>query len=1074
MKDKEKIIKALDIVAVDRSQANYFFQRLSRLDLYYALKERGFFLPEKIEYDSTNNALFWPVLDYLEKVSAQVICHPEYGKELIDIIRNVVNYSRNQKKINNYYIWWYCVKIIINLPNSNIKADLPVEEFKLWLYEWTEQDSVQHQTIDDISEKLLPKFLADDATIPYAEAIINVITGIRTSNQTKTTIGRKDADLVWDSYWLQEAFKNNLALIAQKCSDQVIYGIADKLKLTLEYHQDSSWAEYEIGPNLYKIKVARIPDSTAGADEIKYKENSYECVVGQYSADQVGQIDPNKDIWKINNTEPAIELKRFSFEAQNKNEFVMKIEKGLPTDVEFAKAKDYHRKPANIFDELYSDYSYIWFKSLTVDDPVSLHDARGVLTSILRNLLLARCEVKREEAQSIVEAFFSDRYPFPVFKRVALLAVNKHWQEYYPLMKMFVELKPNVLAYPDWEIELYDLFSKHGNELNQEIKNKITQLINDVPDYYIKEGPKHVAYWKYKWFSPLKDIEGYKTAYNEAKQQAEIKEDKMYEPDRSTMEAKSIGNISPVPLEELIKMPTIELIRYLLDFKGADLWGRMEGKPDKRGLANVLQAAVKEKPERYLNDLAMFNQQGLYLYVNTIFKGFTEALKAAKILPWAAVLSFAREYINQTWFIDEAFSTQGEDKRCAKRERIWVVEAIADLIKEGSRDDERSIGPDDFGMVENIYGDIARIIIGDNELKYDRSAWSHALNTTLGHVAESYIVFSLRVARIMKKKDEKWKHEKWGENKYERFLDKGIEAYAWLGRYLPNIEYLDKDYTEQKIEALSQLNAADKNWLSFVDGYLSGAYFYDDIYKLMRVHYIKALEACPFEKEGESRLAQHVTLGYLRGMESLEKKNNDGQDSLFYKMLFEADTEDKKGRWLNVVNFFWSISGRSSRKDAQDNREKISDDYKDKILLFWGWAYINQGIIEKLLGSEYTAFLGALTKLTILLDKIDENNEKWLLLSAPYIDKQHLATFFIEYLTRYEDEESLKKIGKIYLKILEGATPTFRQEDIRLIVERLYGLKNKYPEMKNDADDICNTYGRRGIHILKDLYEKNQ
>ena len=35
------------------------------------------------------------------------------------------------------------------------------------------------------------------------------------------------------------------------------------------------------------------------------------------------------------------------------------------------------------------------------------------------------------------------------------------------------------------------------------------------------------------------------------------------------------------------------------------------------------------------------------------------------------------------------------------------------------------------------------------------------MNTTLGHVVESYIIFSLRVARVNKKPEEEWGKNKW-------------------------------------------------------------------------------------------------------------------------------------------------------------------------------------------------------------------------------------------------------------------------------------------------------------------------
>ena len=167
--------------------------------------------------------------------------------------------------------------------------------------------------------------------------------------------------------------------------------------------------------------------------------------------------------------------------------------------------------------------------------------------------------------------------------------------------------------------------------------------------------------------------------------------------------------------------------------------------------------------------------------------------------------------------------------------------------------------------------------------------------------------------------------------------------------------------------------------------------------------------------------------------------------SLFWKMLTEAGKIGKRDRWLKVVSFFWSISGRSTRKKDKSSEEGLSEESKKKILEFWAWTFNNPDIVKANLGEDYNSFLGRLAELTILLDKIDGEKENWLLLCVPYIGLEHRSPFFIEYLTKFDDEESIRRIGRIYKK----GNP-------------------------NDAEDICNTYGRRGLHFLKPVWEENQ
>ena len=120
--------------------------------------------------------------------------------------------------------------------------------------------------------------------------------------------------------------------------------------------------------------------------------------------------------------------------------------------------------------------------------------------------------------------------------------------------------------------------------------------------------------------------------------------------------------------------------------------------------------------------------------------------------------------------------------------------------------------------------------------------------------------------------------------------------------------------------------------------------------------------------------------------------------------------------------------------------------------------------------------LSDLTELTIFLPKIDEKNFRWLNLSASNIHRDPSSHFFIEYLDRLKDRadkvESGRYVGKIFLKLLDSFTPTYKSEHIISIVEYLYKLKQN--ETKDSADKICNIYGSRGVYFLRDIYKKNK
>lgn len=1072
--------QVLYLVKTDLDQARYFFARAKSLKWFFLLKEQGYFNPETIPYHPEGYALFWNVLDYLERVSEQVAQNPQYGKELIEVIEGIVKFSikRREEKgqgINNYHIWWFCVKILNNLPITVIKNNLPIDMFRIWLSVWADHSMGRDLALSDIGEKLLPKFLHDNfgPQYSYAETIINVITAIRAAGEPHAFTERDDAVMAWDSYWIRDAFRKHGPLIGQKCSVDVILGLADRLRLALEYKQKDHYTDLEIGNDVYRIMVERVLAEGLKPGEIKFKDGQYECLVGQFSQDQLKNVDREHDFWALHKIEPQVELKRFSFSASTKDAFVSEIKRNLPDDIDWQNADKFEKKLLGLHEGLYSDYSHIWCRSLK-SGPEHGDGAEDILTVALKDVLVARCETNRQAGRQILEVFLNDsKYQFPLFRRFVLLCADKFWADYFDLLDKLIEVVPTVLAESDFEVEMQDVLRNHSTEQNfsATLKARLKALIDDVPEYYVEKGDeKYSAYWKYKWLSPLRENPDFSALYEEAKQKAEPKDGKPYEPERSAFKGGFVCHKSPVSKEEILQMPMAELIKYLTDFKGTDFWhGAFDGEPDKEGLAETVQAAVKDDPKKFTDGLYALMEVD-YFYLHKILRGIKDAWAAGKDLDWNNVFDFCLKYLkrDKDTILKEALQSQGEDS--GKGRYIWIVDAIVDLIEDGSKDDNKAFNPEHFNKVEHIFDVILPLLKGEKHPDTQRDALTYALNTTLGRTVMTYVSFSLRVARATQKKQANW-----GLDKFERFLPIGIDGYIWFGCYLPQMKYLDNDYIVEKINYFAQKDPSDFEWQMFMEGYLTGSRVYRDLYNLMRPNYLKAIESKVFEGRTDDRLVEHVCIGYLQLGEALAQNNENGQPSLFWKVLNEAPRTNKKSWWEEVAGFFWSISGRRLKKEENDDEQKEpSEEIKKRVLAFWEWTVKEQEFVKSKLGDAYSSFLSRMAELTIWLDRIDGKSEEWLMLSAPFIETEHRPAFFVEYLTKFDDEESVRRIGKIFLKVLEKTTPTFRQEDIQLIVERLYKVGEKDATIKADADSICNTYGRRGIHFLKDLFYKNQ
>ncbi len=1037
----------------------YFFRKETNTKWFSALSKKGFFYPDHIEHDLKGNAFFWDVLDYLESVSKQLNNHPEMAVELMKIIDSVAVHSRNKRKINNYHIWWYCVKILNNIPNDFIVKHLAEKggsqhfEFKEWLSEWIIEDTYNDLTISDVSEKLLNKFLDDKRTVSLAEDIINAITDIIRSEKKNYITKKSEALLRWQPYWILKSFHRQAEKIGKVCGKKIIFLLADKLKISLECKQEIGYEIFEVGKDIYRLEVSRKRAVSSGKkDLIYYYPGKYICKLDKCSDEQAQEITENSDYWYLHHDELKEMAKaEEEIKGESQSEFITELVKYLPSSIDWRNDPKYEQKLQNLYTGLFEDYSQIWFKSVEEGGTDHAKRAEEVLTIVLRDVLLAKWKNDPTSGKQIIDAFLTERYPFPMFKKLTLYCINKFWDtENMNRFKQFVKSRERALDDSDWEVEVFDLLKNHNEDFDKELTELIKKKIQNVPEYYLKED-RMVEQWQFNRLSPLKDNKEFKLLYDEAAKKA--KSTKEYAPERTAFKGGFVSHSSPLTSSEILEKPNPELVEYLCKYKGTDFWyGTFEGEPDREGLANTLQAAGKENPKKFTDDIDLFFVVPYY-YVHYLMWGLRDAWNANKDLDWVKVFTFCQKFLKRPKLIEEAMTDQGSDS--GKGKYIWFIEDVVGLIQSGSSKDERAFDPKYFPQVLDIFETLIPLLKADPNPQTDRDALSYALNTTLGKVVEAFIIFSLRVAQV-----EKMKPEGWGK-KYEIFFEKGIEAYVWFGTFLSNINYLDEKFTHEKIKELSAPEELGVNWQAFMEGYLKGSYVYDTFYEPMRPNYIKAIKNQTFGDYTDERLVQHIAIWYIRGKEDLNNEN-----SLFRIILEDVSSPEKKLRWLVVVSFFWSLSKRTLKEEDKD--EEPSKKTLDRILAFWKWTADKVSFVKEKLGDEYNPFLGRLAELTNLLPELDEEAEKLLSLSAPYVERHHGETFFIEYLTKFDKKEELERIGRIYLIMLKSTTPSFRHEDIQTIVKRMYETRDS--QTKEYADEICNIYGRRGIHFLKDLF----
>jgi len=1057
---KEKAV--LQLISEDKTYESYFFNKVSNIKWFYPLKEKGYFSSEKApapkyaEEKGYFTIPHWNVLGYLEKVSQQISLegNEKYADELSKIIDDITKYQiEHDRQLDNYRTWWYFVKILLNIPNDKIVKYLKDNNIKIgqdWIKEWITSKFDNMLPASDIATKLLPKFLTDKKEdIDIAEQIIDVITDIKEDffeEEAIQKIGiferRKEAKTIVDSYWLIRSFKKNAQKIGELCSDRVIYNIANRLKRILNKKYEDHQVLIELGDNTYRISAKRIKDFHFKISIELLKKEEIETLKAK-----------DKYFGILKGEGNLLDTPFILADICNENSFVDAIKREISNSPKLSflnEFLDLDKEIRNLYNLLYSDYSFIWYKSVSAGPDVAIYNATELLTFILRDILSGKCRSDSKTGKIILSKFLGEEYQFPIFRRFVLFVINSDWSEYKDLFWLFLENDPDAFSKSDYEVELYKLFQSNVDKfIEVPEKKKINELISKGPRYVPDEKQEHyIAYWKQKWYSAMQKDPYFAKLYEEQKAITVI--EKIEPPsEKGLVEVHWGEGPSPLSKEDILRTDNVELANYLNEFKTKDSWkGPTDG-----GLAETLKAAVKESPNKFVDNLPPFLNVK-YIYVYNILYGLEDAWKEKKSFDWGKLFNFGKEYITKKNFLEEGKKAQGEAWHTS------IINVIADLIQEGARDDSWAFPENYFDLAEEMLDILLSILekLPKKEKITDRDFVTEALNTSYGRVIIAIILFSLRKARVEDKKGVK-KEVRWEPDKYNSLLEGSvIEAFTLFGQYMPNFAYLNRAWVEQKIREFEYLPSSDVKWQAFMEGYLFGHRVYKDLYQLMRNHYLKAIENEFRKDHAEDRLVQHITIGYLRGDESLE-----GEESLFKKIIDKWNYSQIE----EIVDFFWS-EGRDLEEEVKEKESEEDKKVRDRIIEFWCWIYNNKDKVKDKLKDDYKKLLSDLSQLTILLDKIDAETSKWLLLLAPYVGEGPGSLFFIEYLDKFDDEQSIRYISKIFLEMLSAVTPSFMTEHIISIVRKIYTSGNE-----TDADKICNIYGSRGYEFLRRIWEEH-
>lgn len=658
------------------------------------------------------------------------------------------------------------------------------------------------------------------------------------------------------------------------------------------------------------------------------------------------------------------------------------------------------------------------------------NDYKTIMIGLLRDLLVN--EQPKIVKTKIVELLNEEN---PIFKRLALYAINCHYDE---LKEVFWNLETNPLNEHLLKHELYDLFKENSKEFNDEQTLRVlkwieTEDLDALKKYY--EDPtarkKSIAHHRKEWLTSLLD-----TPHDDVRKlyekYAKIFPEKIEHPGYLVW---SSGVVISTPSTETLETElegksNEDIAVYLKTYKEEPKkWEDHLSAIDK--LSSGFGQYVRKNPTKITANLEPFADLP-YKLQHSLLAGLCDVWQSQEEIEWREVLIFCLKIVENNGFWETA-----DDHR------DWIVRKIADLIENGTRDDSHAFDKQYLHLAEEILMTLA--LKDRSTLSSIRDLFTSVLNSTKGSIYSAMMSYSLRYARV--KSQRVWKEKIKGY--FVGIIDKKtapIELYVTLGRYLPYIIYLDDYWVKSNVDKIFP-KAKDEFWKATITGYFYGSSkFYTQIYSLLKKSnsYSKAITTDFDDDFITRRLAEHIGIAYLNDLEDIDKT-----DSLLHQIIEKCDTK----KISELVNFIWRLRGKTSKEQ------------KEKIITLW------ERIVEKLLSKEnepgISEILSNLSNWITVIDDLDPRSAELLKVSARHVGPTHIMFSLIDNLLKFVDEKP-REVGEILNEAVTQKTFLFyKTENIQKIVTTLYEKQET-----NIANEICDKFWNNKQFFLKDIYDK--
>ena len=695
-------------------------------------------------------------------------------------------------------------------------------------------------------------------------------------------------------------------------------------------------------------------------------------------------------------------------------------------------------KIESILEEDKSQFNYVWIPAIEDHPQTSFPDKyECLLVYFVRDMLESS---NPSDIKTAVDKMIHTEHD--ILNRLSYHTINHHYDE---LKHLFWSLPKNPLNSLTIH-EIFELLKKHSQNFTDDelrtvlhwIETQELHMTEDIAEDG-ERAKKYIARYQKEWLLALLDSKH----PNVIKKFEECNEIFPHEIEHPGFHYWSqtgwVKEVGPIEEDKLHKMTNEQIAEFIAGYK-EDI------ESDWRGLERVdlessIRNFVSNNPERFSSELFPF----LTLprkYQHALLRGLEEAWRKNRDFDWTHILEFMLKVLK-----DDAFWKEKPDKD-AYDYNDWILGTIADLIQDGTKSDKHAFAAELFPLAEKILLILLEETTSNMKMMSDLA--TSVLNSTRGKVFMAAVNFSLRCAR----QSDKGENERWIQSieddftkRLDRNYEPSLEYSVILGEYLVNFLYLDKSWVHNNINSIF-LKDDDEHWEAAFTGNIAlSATVYEEVYKLLyeNGHYEKGLSFSFKDEHTESKLVQHIVIGYLAGWDDLS--NNEGLISRLFK-------HGKVSHLSELASFMWAF------------RDKDDKDISAKVRPLW--KILIEIIQPNLDKDEYRSIASDLSKWLTLVDTFDGEVYKWLKISLSAMDEVWDSYYLVEYLRKYV-EQSPELVAKTYLDMLIlNIYPDYKKEDIVAIVKSLY-----HKGYSEHANRICNLYGSKGFETLRETFEEH-